>query len=342
MKCLPFFCLPFFCLPSFRLSFLSLPSLKLSFFCLPFFCLLFLKSADAQQKTYRNSLEMAFRLIPAGRFIPGPSETSKDEAPWLTGNPAAGSRVTLTKSFYMGVHEVRVRDYQAFMKATDHAEPQGELYTPKAQRWTSEFKPLETEGWSSPHLPIACVSFEDALAFCKWLSEKEGRTYRLPTEVEWEYAARAGSKKAFQRWKELDPTKINGALAKDKVIRANPGDLDADAEEGFEDAEEEEETGTALLSGEGGLESQATYPPNRWGLYHMLGNLQEFVTMTRKPPESDVPFPGWTELPGKVNRMLRGGSFIHAARDCTVFQANFNCPPYSNCTIGIRVVLERE
>jgi formylglycine-generating enzyme required for sulfatase activity len=74
----------------------------------------------------------------------------------------------------------------------------------------------------------------------------------------------------------------------------------------------------------------------------MLGNLQEFVTMTRKPPESDVPFPGWTELPGKVNRMLRGGSFIHAARDCTVFQANFNCPPYSNCTIGFRVVLERE
>jgi len=312
-----------------------------SSFCLPFFCFLLLPCAvKAEQKTYRNSLGMAFRLIPAGKFTPGPPEASQEDAPWLTGNPCAGIPVTFTKSFYMGENEVRVRDYRAFIKAADHAEPQGELYSPKTQSWTSDFKPLETDGWLSPHLPMACVSFDDAVAFCNWLSKQEGRTYRLPTEVEWEYAARAGSDKVFQRSETLDPTKINGALAKDAVIRANPGDLEADAEEGFEDAEEKKETGNALLPGDAGLQAQEAYPPNAWGLYQMLGNLQEFVTMTRQPPESDVPFPGWTELPGKVNRMLRGGSFIHDARDCTVYQANFNCPPYTNCTIGFRVVLE--
>jgi sulfatase modifying factor 1 len=285
---------------------------------------------------------MAFRLMPAGRFTPGPPEATKEDAPWLTGNPAAGIPFTFTKSFYMGVNEVRVQDYRAFIKATDRAEPQGELYSPKTQRWTSDFKPLEAEEWSSPHLPMACISFGDAVAFCEWLSKKEKRVYRLPTEVEWEYAARATSTKIFQQFENLDPTKINGALAKDTVIRANPGDADADAEEGFEDADEEEETDNALLPGEAGLESQDAYPPNAWGLYQMLGNLQEFVTMTRQPPESDIPFPGWTELPGKVNRMLRGGSFIHDARDCTVYQANFNCPPYTNCTIGFRVVLEMD
>ncbi len=73
----------------------------------------------------------------------------------------------------------------------------------------------------------------------------------------------------------------------------------------------------------------------------MLGNVQEFVVMTHQPaPEEKLPLPGFTILPGKVNRMLRGGSWLHAERDCNVYRALYNCPPYSNCTIGFRVLLE--
>jgi len=301
--------------------------------------------AEEQQKPVENSLGMILRFVPAGTYRVGPPNLDKDEAPWVTGNSAAGTTAQIKKPFYLCIHEVRVRDYRAFVKDTEHAEPEGETYTPKDFRWKAGFKPLEDETWGKPDLPITCVSYEDAIAFCEWLSKKEGRTYRLPTEVEWEYAARAGSDKPYQWEDQLYPTKVNGALATDRPIKANPSDEFAEAEAGLEEAEDGDK-GEDIMAGVvmGGKASPTgkDYPPNAWGFFHMLGNVQEFVLMTREPPESEVPFPGWTVLPGRVNRMLRGGSWLHAACDDTVYQASFNCPPQSNCTIGFRVLLEAE
>ena len=303
-------------------------------------------ASSLHAEVFENSLGMHFRKVPVGSYVIGPPQLNKEDAPWVTGNPMAGEKVKITKSFMMCVHEVRVRDYRAFIKDTKHKEPVGEGYVPSEQRWRAEFKPLEDEEiWGKPDTPITCVSYEDALAFCKWISEKEGRKYRLPTEVEWEYAARARSFKPFQLDDQLFPNKVNGALGKDFPIKANPSDEFADAEAGLDDAEDEDDAEDDALAGIGGggaSPSDEDYPPNAWGLHHMIGNVQEFVVITRQPPESDVPFPGWTLLEGKVNRMLRGGSWLHQARDCTVFQANYNCPPYSNCTIGFRVLLENK
>jgi formylglycine-generating enzyme required for sulfatase activity len=299
-----------------------------------------LGAEPATKKTFENSLGMAFRLIPAGSYRVGPANLEPEKAPWVTGSPSAGTAARIPKPFYLCAHEVRVRDYRAFMEATERGEPEGELYIPKSYQWKAGFKPLSDETWGKADLPVTCVTYEDAVAFCEWLSRKEGRTYRLPTEVEWEYAARAGSSKPFQWEDQLYPTKINGALANDCPIRANPGDEHADAEAGLEAAEDEDKGDAATAAGGETPSPDQAYPPNAWGLYHALGNVQEFVALSQQPTESDMPFPGWTMLPGKVNRMLRGGSWVHSARDCTVYQANYNCPPYSNCTIGFRVLLE--
>jgi formylglycine-generating enzyme required for sulfatase activity len=106
-----------------------------------------------------NSIGMKLVLIPAGAFQMG-SDAYDDEKPIHT--------VRITKGFYMGVHEMTQELYQKVMGTNP-----------------STFK--------GSNLPVEQVSWDDAVEFCKKLSQMEGKTYRLPTEAEWEYACRAGT-----------------------------------------------------------------------------------------------------------------------------------------------------
>ena len=306
-------------------------------------CISAVSGAD-DSNVFVNSLGMTFRRVPAGTYTVGPPGMARNEAVLATGNPRAGEKVGFSKPFYMGAHEVRVRDYRAFCEATGRGEPVGEVYDPRSLRWRSGFQPFRDQKYGRRAAPVTCVSFDDAVAFCAWLSAKERRAYRLPTEVEWEYAARAGGNKPLQAFDRFDPTKINCNLAKDHPIEAKLADqsVQVDANLGQIDKDEGGEAGAALGAMLRGDSRQKEFPPNAWGLYHMLGNVQEFVVMTKKPSAGAVPHPGWTVLPKKVNRMLRGGSWCHGVRDCTVYQCNFNGPPYSNCTIGFRVLLDAD
>jgi len=283
--------------------------------------------------TFENSLEMVFRRIPKGTFRVGPPGIEKQKAVLETGNPAAGDEATIERDFYLCAHEVRVRDYRAFCQATGHPQPKGEHYDIKTGRWIPDYAPLEVKDTGENlAMPITCVAYDDAVAFCKWLSKEERRKYRLPTEVEWEYAARAGSDLPYQSSADFDMFKVNGDAVKGTILKAYPEEVLLDGPE--------EKGGDKEATLKPGMEKD--FPPNKWGLYHMLGNVQEFVEMTVEPPKGDVPLPCFTVLPGKVNRMLRGGSWLHDKRDCTVFRANYNCPPYTNSTIGFRVLLEVE
>jgi len=122
-----------------------------------------------QLKEQTNSIGMRFVLIPAGEFMMGSpdsdSEAEADERPQ--------HRVRITKPFYLGVHEVTQEQYAAVMGNCP---------------WKGE--PRVKEG---SDYPATYVSWGDAVAFCEKLSAREGCTYRLPTEAEWEYACRAGS-----------------------------------------------------------------------------------------------------------------------------------------------------
>lgn len=120
--------------------------------------------AAKQPSEISNSLGMKLVLIPGGRFDAG-----------VKGSKHA---VTLSKAYYLGVHEVTMGEYRKFKPGHQVAEASPEF--------------------QADDLPAAMVSWEDARAFCQWLSEQPaekeaGRQYALPTEAQWEWAARAGT-----------------------------------------------------------------------------------------------------------------------------------------------------
>jgi len=285
---------------------------------------------------FENSLGMVFVRIPEGSYTVGPPEVPAQEAMYQTGNPACGQTVRFDRPFALSAHEVRGRDYLAFCLDTKRKRPFGEGFDVKRLRWIPEHRPLgDAEDDVDPvlALPVSCVTDEDAVAFCKWLSEKEQRTYRLPSEVEWEYAARAGSDLPFIDAEKFSFQAINGNCMQRTLFNAYP-------REAVIDMPDDMDSDTPTVAVDMGADALQDIHPNAWGLYHMLGNVSEMVAMTRSIPEGDVPWPCWTELPGKQNVMLRGGSWLHLSADCTVYATTFFCPPDSNITIGFRVLLE--
>jgi|GEM_PF-264477 len=119
-----------------------------------------------------NTIDMTLNFIPGGTFLMGSPETQRDRRDNETQH-----KVTITKSFYMQTTEVT----QGQWKAVLGTEP-----------WKGKI--FEKIG---PNYAASYVDWDDAVVFCKQLSAKEGKTYRLPTEAEWEYACRAGTKTAW-------------------------------------------------------------------------------------------------------------------------------------------------
>lgn len=119
-------------------------------------------------------------MIPGGEFGMGSEEGQDNERPvhrvWVD-------------AFEMAIHQVRNRDFAAFMEATGHLAP---------PYWNdSEF--------NLPDQPVVAVSWFEAVCYCEWLSETTGRRYRLPTEAEWERAARGGCEGARYPWGDERP-----------------------------------------------------------------------------------------------------------------------------------------
>jgi len=144
------------------------------------------------KKIYHNSIEMPFKKILAGHFLMGDIEGEADEKPL---HP-----VTISKPFHIGQYEVRVKDFERFVKDTGFV-TELERTPPKTQyAWFDDgFKRIENGSWRNPgykqndNYPVTMLTPADMLAFCAWLSKKENCRYRLPTEAEWEYACRAGT-----------------------------------------------------------------------------------------------------------------------------------------------------
>ena len=132
-----------------------------------FVCALLSVHAIAQQAEWLPTVE-----IPAGHFYQGSLGEGEnyDEAPV--------HRVTISHAFRMGQTEVTNAQFEAF--CPEH----------RALRGTDGISLADDE-------PVVYVSYEEAVAFCEWLSKKEGKRYRLPTEAEWEYACRAGTTYPF-------------------------------------------------------------------------------------------------------------------------------------------------
>jgi formylglycine-generating enzyme required for sulfatase activity len=150
--------------------------------------------------TITNSIDMRMKLLPAGKFTMGSILSSNEVHQRYPGGKESfyegetPHQVTLSKSFYMGVHEVTVGQFSKFVESEKYkteAEADGKGgygYDQSTNRVSVNAKYT----WQNPGFPqddnhpVVNVSWNDAVAFCRWLSRVEGREYRLPTEAEWE------------------------------------------------------------------------------------------------------------------------------------------------------------
>jgi formylglycine-generating enzyme required for sulfatase activity len=228
-----------------------------------------------------NELGMEFVYIPAGEFrMGGPSAEELAEMPaWHHRAYAAPvHRVRLTRPFLMLQTEVTRQNWKAVMEGA------------------TEFKRSDT-------LPKDGIVWREAAEFCRSLSEHTGRTYRLPTEAEWEYACRAGTTTSYHWGDDFGGGTCNAANHRKQ---GGPGS-------NFE-----------AIRAMGLLEYQPTpvksFPPNAWGLYDMHGNVEEWCADAYgELSTASATDPTGPRARGQVGRVVRGGTFGSSARMCTAF-----------------------
>jgi formylglycine-generating enzyme required for sulfatase activity/tRNA A-37 threonylcarbamoyl transferase component Bud32 len=268
-------------------------------------------SSKANKPPVTNSLDMQLAWIPAGEFTmgspPGEAGGRDDEGP--------PHPVTLTRPFYLATHETTVANFRAFVQATRYltkTEEDGK----GALRWNADKRAWEPDPkctWRNPGWrqeddePVVCLSRYDALAFCYWLSRKEGKTYRLPTEAEWEYACRAGTTTPFASGPGLSSGQAN----------------------------------CAARGSQGQTNRVGSFAANAWGLHDMHGNVWEWCadfyssTYYRESPSRDPRGPE-QGLWG----VLRGGSWQSSGPDCRSAARLGVVLDSRRNDLGFRVVLE--
>ncbi len=231
--------------------------------------------------------------------------------------------------FYIRKHEITVDEFRSFINDTGYrtdADMKGGCYYLTEGGWEKDNnKTWRTPGFSQDNnYPVVCVSWNDANAFTEWLSNKTGRKYRLPTEAEWEYAARSRGKKYKYSWGDGQPSgNIMDESAKIKFA-------DWKIWEGYND-------GYIYSAPVGSFRS------NEVGLYDMTGNVWEWVqdwyshNFYRDSPRDNPKGPSYGEF-----RVVRGGSFAYLQDyvpwDIRVFSRGW-IVPWERCSdLGFRLV----
>jgi len=174
-----------------------------------------------------NSIGMKLKLIPAGEFQMG-SGLSAAELAKQFGRDASSFEneypshpVRITKPFYLGQHEVTVEQFRRFVSDRDYeteAESDGkgsygfDLATGEVEL-NLNYTWLETGFQQGDDHPVVNVSWNDAVAFCSWLSRKENMEYRLPTEAEWEYSCSSNTTTLYQHGDNQDELALEGNVA---------------------------------------------------------------------------------------------------------------------------------
>lgn len=245
-----------------------------------------------QPQTVRNSLGMEFVLIPSGSFLMGSPDSEPGRDP---GDSERQHKVVLTRSFYIQATEVTYGQWQQLMG-------RGFLFR-----------------WSGPEdLPVSKVSWHDAQNFIQKLNQLGQGRYRLPSEAEWEYAARAGTSTAYFWGNASDCAGAMFANSKNKMdacqlyIRQNRLPLNGPA-------------------------PVRSYAPNAWGVYDMHGNVWEWVE-DRFGPYPHHPQTDPKGVDSGNSRVRRGGSWFALGHSIRSANRAFAHPASRLATTGFRVV----
>ncbi|MGQ9920912.1 MAG: formylglycine-generating enzyme family protein [Desulfobacca sp.] len=261
-------------------------------------CLLFAKALLAAPPlpwptVETNGLGLTLRLISGGTYLLGspPEEVGRY---WHEGPQ---HRVQLNP-FYITDKEITNAQYGRFLAATGHPAP---LY------W-------QDKHLNGPDQPVVGVTWHDAVAFAAWLSNLTGQTYRLPTEAEWEAAARGGLVGQPFPWGQQPPDHDGRFLA-----NFNPNPFDRD--------------GYRYTAPVG------SFPPNGFGLFDMAGNVAEWcLDWYDAKAYHNRPRLNPSGPPTGTTRVLRGGSWYSRARDLRCAARQFAPPNRTDGFIGFRLV----
>jgi len=218
--------------------------------------------------------------IEGGSFQMGRNDSVPTEGP--------AHQITIN-TFSMDKTEVTNAEYAQFVKQTNHAPP---------EQWGS-VKPAAGQEL----LPVSNVSYEDAVAFAAWRSKRDGVTYRLPTEEEWEYAARNGDKDNLYPW--------GNTWAAGHAATAE--------------------------AGVGKEQPVGTYPTgaNRWGVQDLIGNVWEWTSSKASVYKGNS-----LQLPQQYQEWIvaRGGSYSSPANKVSGTMRDWFAPNYKNAVLGFRLV----
>lgn len=245
-------------------------------------------STDAEQQlkpleTFRECVDCPVMVVvPSGGFLMGSSDSDIAEHRAYA-NEGPQHMVTISQPFALGKYEVTFAEWDACV----------------ADNGCRGYRAGD-QGWGRGTRPVMNVSWDDAKLYARWLSQKTGKTYRLASEAEWEYAARAGSSGRF----------FFGNDSKTLCKYANVAD----------------EAGSQNIRGPGGFVTWelcndgyantapvGSFAPNRFGLYDMLGNVSEWVEDVWHDNYEGAPADGspWLSGGNTQLRIARGGSFAN-------------------------------
>ena len=299
-----------------------------------------------------NSLGMKLVRIPAGQFLMGSDETKEnlalegfddgDVAHTRVDDEKPRHRVRISKPFLIGQQEVTLGQFLVFYERefkgkldceksgaggrgvmpAKAADADRDAYQAHVRPWNYGHPDMqlstEAERTKAFRYPVVNVSWNDCVAFCDWLSRKESKTYRLPTEAEWEYSCRAGSTTRF--WHGNDP---KGLFRTDNVADGTRG------------------TAGKLDGHEFAAPVGAFARPNPFGLHDMHGNVAEWCldwyddSYYKKSPAIDPRGPSTG-----TQRVLRVGGWEISECDSRSSR-RFHDPPDSRWpSLGFRVVCE--
>jgi formylglycine-generating enzyme required for sulfatase activity len=262
-------------------------------------------------------------LISPGSFVMGSPESEpgrfEDEGPQ---HP-----VTVARAFAVSTAPITRAQYEVFVRTTRRSDP-GTCASMSAEgNW------VRTSGlsWNNPGFeqaaehPVVCVSWEDAQAYARWLSEKTGRTYRLLTEAEFEYIARAGSTTTFS-W---------GASGEDMCAHANG--FDAAARRTYPDW-----PGAACDDGHVHTAPVHAFPANAFGLFGTVGNVFQWTEdCFLEGGYAGAPADGSARIvAGCEARVIRGGSWLNSSRGLRAAMRDRDRQGDRYTNVGIRVARE--
>ncbi len=275
-------------------------------------------------------------VVPAGTFRFGSALADREADPASGETPAIV--VTLAHPFAMTRTEITVAQFRAFAEATQYP-VNGDCRIPSGGGWQR----FPEHSWQDPGFgvpqsdtePVVCISFADAKAYAAWLTKMVGHTYRLPSEVEWEYAARGGTStpRFFSEADSDERTLLSVACDYANVYDAGSA-RDLSIPQPY----------ARCVDGKTYTAPVASYRPNAFDLYDLIGNVREWTedcyTQSREGrPEDARP---WLWAGGCEMRVVRGGSYASRPAHARSAAREAELEGLRQADLGFRLVREIE